>query len=61
MKIALYVDDTKLYRNVSPVEHCDLIHDTLPDMHEWSLRNNKYLITESEVVTGRSQTEALVY
>ena len=29
VKAALYADDTKLYRNVSSTEHCDLIQDTL--------------------------------
>ena len=33
-------DNTKLYRNVSSPEHCDLIQDTLSNMHDWSQRNN---------------------
>ena len=40
VKVALYADDTKLYRNVSSAEHCDLIQDTLSNMHVWSQRNN---------------------
>ena len=40
MKVALYYDDTKLYRNVSSAEHCDLIQDTLSNMHVWSQRKN---------------------
>ena len=40
VKTALYADDTKLYRNVSSTEHCDLIQDTLSNMHDWSLRIN---------------------
>ena len=39
MKAALYADDTKLYRNVSSTEHCDLIQDSLSNMHDWSQRN----------------------
>ena len=31
VKVALYADDTKLCRNVSSAEHCDLIQDTLSD------------------------------
>ena len=40
LKAALYADDTKLYRNASSTEHCDLIQDTLSNMHDWSLRIN---------------------
>ena len=40
VKTALYADDTKLDRNVSSTEHCDLIQDTLSNMHDWSQRNN---------------------
>ena len=40
VKVALYADDTKLYRNVSSAEHCDLIQDTLSNMHVWSQGNN---------------------
>ena len=29
VKVAPYADHTKLYRNVSSLEHCDLIQDTL--------------------------------
>ena len=40
MKVALYADDTKLYRNASSAEHCHLIQDALSNMHVWSQRNN---------------------
>ena len=31
------------------------------NLHSLKLKNINYLITESEVVTGKSQTEALPY
>ena len=40
VKVALYADDTKLYPNVLSTEHCDLIQDTLSNMHVWSQCNN---------------------
>ena len=40
VKAAIYFIDTKLYRNVSSTEHCDLIQDTLSNMHDWSQRSN---------------------
>ena len=40
VKVALDADDTKLYRNVSSAEHCDLIQDTRSNMHVWSQLNN---------------------
>ena len=40
VKVALYADDTKLYRNVSSAEHYHLIQDTLSNMYVWSQRNN---------------------
>ena len=38
VKVVLYADDTKLYRNVSSAEHCDLIQHTLSNIHVWSHR-----------------------
>ena len=40
VKAALYADVTKLYRNASSTEHCNLKQDTLSNMHNWSQRNN---------------------
>ena len=52
VKVALYADDTKLYRNVSSAEHCDLIQDTLSNMHVWSQRNNiRFNTSKCKVLT----------
>ena len=52
VKVALYADDTKLYRNVSSAEHCDLIQDTLFNMHVWSQRNNiRFNTSKCKVLT----------
>ena len=52
MKVVLYADDTKLYRNVSSAEHCDLIQDTLSNMHVWSHRKNiRFNTSKCKVLT----------
>ena len=52
VKVALYADDTKLYRNVSSAEHCDLIQDTLSNMHVWSHRKNiRFNTSKCKVLT----------
>ena len=52
VKVALYAHDTKLYRNVSSAEHCDLIQDTLFNMHVWSQRNNiRFNTSKCKVLT----------
>ena len=52
LKVALYADDTKLYRNVSSAEHCNLIQDTLSNMHVWSQRNNiRFNTSKCKVLT----------
>ena len=52
VKVALYADDTKLYRNVSSAEHCDLIQDTLSNMQVWSQRNNiRFNTSKCKVLT----------
>ena len=52
VKVALDADDTKLYRNVSSAEHCDLIQDTLSNMHVWSHRKNiRFNTSKCKVLT----------
>ena len=52
VKVVLYADDTKLYRNVSSAEHCDLIQDTLSNMHVWSHRKNiRFNTSKCKVLT----------
>ena len=49
VKVALYADDTKLYRNVSSAE---LIQDTLSNMHVWSHRKNiRFNTSQCKVLT----------
>ena len=52
VKVSLETDDTKLYRNVSSEEHCDLIQDSLSNMHVWSQRNNiRFNTSKCKVLT----------
>ena len=52
VKVALYTNDTKLYRNVSSAEHCDLIQDTLSNMHIWLQHNNiRFNTSKCKVLT----------
>ena len=55
-------DDTKLYRNVSSVEHCDLIHDTVSNMHVWSPRNNiTFSSSECQVLAVTRKKPPIVF
>ena len=61
MKVALNADDTKLYRNVLSTEHCDLIPDTLSNMHVWPQGNNiRFNTSQCKVLTvTRKKTHTL--
>ena len=38
--VALYAGNTKLYKSVVSPSDCLYLHDTLANIHDWSLRNN---------------------
>ena len=62
VKVALYADDAKLYRNVTSAEHCDLIQDTLSNMHFWSQRNNiRFNKSKCKVLTVTRKKTPIVF
>ena len=62
VKTALYADDTKLYRNVSSSEHCDLIQVTLSNIHYWSQRNNiRFNTSKCKALTVTRKKTAIVF
>ena len=62
MKVVLYADVTKLYRNVSSAEHCDLIQDTLSNMHVWSHRKNiRFNTSKCKVLTVTRKRTSIAF
>ena len=62
VKVAFYADNTKLYRNVSSAEHCDLIQDTLSNMHVWSQHNNiRFNTSKCKVLTATRKKTPIAF
>ena len=62
VKTAVYANNTKLYQNVLSIEHSDLIEVTLPNMHDWSQRNNiRFNTSKCKALTVTRKKSPIVF